>query len=110
MTSHGFGGCRVCSGKIRAGQVAEIARQISEMKAIIRAHVVQDETQRYDIIFEFDHLVNYDMKPKDLLNELKKIQVDDHGIGHPADFWIIQSTYEHGRLVKEQPHKKPQKE
>ena len=100
MTSHGFGGVKVSSIKPTAAQVAEIAKRISEVKPIRKVHVVWAQRQCHDIIFEFDHLVSHHMKCEDLLGKLKKIEVDGHGIGDPADFWIIQSTYANGKLIE----------
>lgn len=110
MTSHGFGMPKVSSSKIRADQVAEIARQISKTKAMIKAHVVRDKKQRLRVIFQFDHLVDYDMTTADLLKELQKIRVDDHKITSSTDFWIIQSSYQRGKLIHEHPEPKKERE
>lgn len=103
MTSHGFGIPKISSSKIRADQVAEIARRFSEAKAMIKAHVVRDEKHRYGVIFEFDHLVKYDMTCADLLKELQKIRVDDHRITDSTKFWVIQNSYQHGKLIDAHP-------
>lgn len=99
MTSHGFGRPTVRSSRISEEDITKIARQISEIKPIVRSHVVQhvvrDKTVGYDIIFEFDHLRKHDppMTCMDLLKELKKIRVGEHQITDATDFWIVQSTY-----------------
>jgi len=85
------------SSKISEEEIIEIARQISELKPIIRSHVVQhvvrDKAVGYDIIFEFDHLRKHGMTCTDLLKELKKIRVGKHQITDSTDFWIVQSSY-----------------
>lgn len=103
MTSHGFGKPEIKSGKISADEIAEIARQVSLVKPIIRSHVVQrsvcGEELGYYIIFEFGHLREHDMKPADLLNRLKKVRVGEHEIANSTEFWVIQKSYQDGKPI-----------
>jgi len=104
MTSHGFARPTVKSGKTSAKEITEIAKQISLVKPIIRSHVVQHiacgEAIGYDIIFEFGYLRKHDMTPTDLLKKLQKtIRVGEHQIANSTDFWVIQESYQDGRLI-----------
>lgn len=101
MTSHGFGGGKLQSERERVNpkQKAEFARRVSkEVKYIIRAHAVK--MGGYDIMFEFEHLEKYHMKPEDLMKEIQKISVDGHQMVS-ADFYVIESSYQRGELLRE---------
>jgi hypothetical protein len=104
MTSHGFGGVRICSEKPTADMVADLAKRISEIRPIVWAHVVLDrsescerkENERYVIIFEFDELkkVCYKMNHAELRKRIEGIPVPGHQI--TADLWVIQHSYHNG--------------
>lgn len=100
MTSHGFGGGKLESEKpVNPRQKAEFARRVSEeVEHIIRAHAVK--AGDYDIIFEFEHLEKYRMKPEELLKEIQKISVEGHQM-KSADFYVIESSYQHGSKLSE---------
>jgi len=104
MTSHGFGGVRIKSKKLTPKMIADLARQISNIKPIVWAHVVLDrsasserkENERYAIIFEFDELDKecYEMNHSELRGKIEGIRLPGHEI--TADLWVIQRSYHNG--------------
>ena len=109
MTSHGWGRGTIHTGRPTAEDVAEIARQISLVRGIIEAHTCKPDEQRYDILFEFDHLNTGKYEGYTLKNLEEKLRgippVGGHSIGDPIDFWVVQSSYQDGKRVNQ--HKKP---
>lgn len=108
MVSHGFGTPRVMSGTIDLKEITEITRQISLVKPIIRAHLVQrivcGEKVGYEIIFEYGHLAKHDMTPAHLLKELKAaVRVGDHKIANSTEFLVIQKSYQNGKPIEYEP-------
>lgn len=93
MTSHGFGGARVGS-EIKEKEIAEIAQQISKVRGIIWAHVV--ESSNYNIMFEFAHLHKLEKTPVGLMEEIRKIVEANGKHVHETATWVIQQSYQRG--------------
>ena len=100
MTSHGFGKALVESKGTTLDHVAKIARDVSLVRGIIKAHISSNENE-HTILFEFEHL---DSIPgytlANLVTALKKIDIGGHGIPDPI-CWVVQSSYQQGKKLEE---------
>jgi len=99
MTSHGFGIVRVSSAAPTAAMIDDLAKQISQIRPVVWAHVVSDKNERYSIAFEFDELNKacYEMKHaklQEIIGEVSEKYAPGHQIA--VELWVIRRSYHNG--------------